>query len=94
MTLRPLLRLGDPTTGGGRLVQVAAARFQVEGRPVATRGDLATCALPGHPPLSPLVDGDPACCVHGRPVARDGARLACGCQVHATTRLVQDDEAR
>lgn len=84
MSRRPVIRLGDRTSGGGRVVQVRAQTFQVEGRPVATVGDVCTCSLPGHPSAPTIVEGDATQRIQGRPIALDGARLSCGCRVLAS----------
>lgn len=78
--MRSLIVVGDMTSGGGSVVS-GSMETDIDGRPVARVGDMATCQL--HKGAFPIVSGDPTLIVEGQPVARHGDRLACGCQVLA-----------
>lgn len=78
--MRVLIVVGDMTSSGGSVVSGSMAT-DIDGKPVARVGDMATCPL--HKGAFPIVSGDPTLIIDGQPVARHGDRLACGCQVLA-----------
>ncbi|MBC8642544.1 PAAR domain-containing protein [Caballeronia sp. EK] len=75
-----LIRLGDATDHGGRVI-TASATMSYDGRAVARKGDEVTC--PKHPDIKPnlIIDGDEETMDHGMPVARHGYRAMCGCHL-------------
>ena len=81
--MRKIIRLGDPTSHGGKVVSVAAAHFIVAGIPVARVGDLCTCPLKGHNGCT-IVEGDPHHTIDGIPVAYEGHKTSCGAALQAT----------
>ncbi|MES2297043.1 MAG: PAAR domain-containing protein [Pseudomonadota bacterium] len=46
--MRNVIRLGDPTSHGGKVISTRAVHFRVEGIPVACVGDVCSCPVPGH----------------------------------------------
>ncbi|WP_313275392.1 PAAR domain-containing protein [Stenotrophomonas sp.] len=75
--MRPPVCLGDPTSGGGEVVQCQGSG-RIDGATIAVMGDLATCML--HPGRHAFVEGCARVRMNGAPVVRDGDRLACGCR--------------
>ena len=45
--MRLVIRLGDPTSHGGKVAS-AAGNFNIMGKNVARLGDVCTCPIPGH----------------------------------------------
>ena len=80
--MKGVLRLGDPTSHGGRVV-AASASGDVMGKPVARLGDACICPLKGH--LNCVIaEGDPAVLLDGVPVAFEGHRTSCGATLIST----------
>jgi uncharacterized Zn-binding protein involved in type VI secretion len=50
--MKRVIRLGDPTTHGGTVIQVAATQTDVMGKPLARVGDQCVCPVPGHGPCA------------------------------------------
>lgn len=75
--MRNVIRLGDATSHGGRVVSVGATHFTVEGIPVARVGDLCSCPVKGHGNCT-VAEGDPEFIIDGVPVAFDGHKTTCG----------------
>ena len=72
---RGVIRLGDSTTHGGKVVSVAHISTDM-GIPIACVGDMTVCPLCRG--RFPIVEGDPECAINGTPVAFDGHKTACG----------------
>lgn len=81
MPRKGAIRLGDPHTGGGSMIE--ASGFPVNGKPQCLLGDKAQC--PTHLGTFPLVSsGDSSATFNGHPMAFEPAQLACGCEVSST----------
>ncbi len=80
--MRGVIRLGDPTSHGGRVVS-AAPESRVLGLPAARRGDRCTCPQRGHHGCV-IAEGDPKVLVDGVPVAFEGHRTSCGAALIST----------
>jgi uncharacterized Zn-binding protein involved in type VI secretion len=80
--MRGVIRLGDPTSHGGRVV-ATGSRSIVTGRPVAVVGDLCVCPRKGHS-VCVIAEGDPAVRLDGKPVAFDGHKTSCGATLIST----------
>ncbi|WKB50894.1 PAAR domain-containing protein [Eleftheria terrae] len=78
-----VIRLGDPTSHGGKVVGVAATHHTVMGIPVARLGDKCTCPKKGHKNCT-IVEGDPNYTIDGVPVAFEGHKISCGATLIAT----------
>ena len=78
-----VIRLGDPTSHGGKVTSVAATQFTVEGIPVARVGDICSCPMPGHT-VCVIVEGSAQHTVDGVPVAYEGHKTSCGAVLQAT----------
>jgi uncharacterized Zn-binding protein involved in type VI secretion len=72
---RGVIRLGDATTHGGKVVKVAH-KISVLGMPVACIGDMVTC--PKCKGVFPIVEGDSDFTIQGDRVSFDGHKTACG----------------
>lgn len=59
----PIVRLGDPTSHGGKVVSASVTHT------VSGIGDKIMCALPGHG-VNVIVEGAPTFLIGGRMVAR------------------------
>jgi uncharacterized Zn-binding protein involved in type VI secretion len=46
--MRKVIRLGDPTSHGGKVISTRASNFKVGGIPVACVGDACSCPISGH----------------------------------------------
>lgn len=78
-----VIRLGDPTSHGGKVVSVAATHFTVDGIPVACVGDACSCPIGGHDDCT-IAEGDPGHVIDGVAVAYDGHKTTCGAALIAT----------
>jgi uncharacterized Zn-binding protein involved in type VI secretion len=72
---RGVIRLGDATSHGGKVVQVASP-MKVDGIRIARVGDMTTC--PQCKGTFPIVEGEPTYLDDNIPVALDGHKTACG----------------
>lgn len=80
--MRPVIRLNDPTSHGGMVMQ-AAPNSTVLGIAVARKGDRCFCPLKGHESCV-IAEGDPKVLVDGIPVAFEGHLTSCGAQLIST----------
>jgi uncharacterized Zn-binding protein involved in type VI secretion len=76
-----VIRLNDPTSHGGTVVNVAATHFTVDGIAVAGVGDKCTCPLHG---IGTIVEGDPNHTINGIAVAYNGHKTSCGATLTST----------
>lgn len=82
--MRNVIRLGDPTSHGGKVVSVSAHHFTVDGIAVARVGDLCSCPIAGHT-VCMIAEGDPHHVIDGVAVAYEGHKTTCGASLIATT---------
>ena len=73
---RGVIRLGDATTHGGKVVSAAHTTATVMGIPIACVGDLTQC--PKCKGVYPIVEGDATDTINGVPTAYHGHKTACG----------------
>jgi uncharacterized Zn-binding protein involved in type VI secretion len=86
MALKGIIRYGDPTTGGGRVISAATGESMLAGgKAVCVVGDSATCPIKGHGGVVRIVEGSSSDLWHGKEIAYDGCYLSCGCRVMTTT---------
>lgn len=78
-----VIRLGDGTSHGGKVVDVAATHFTVEGVAVARVGDLCSCPIKGHGDCK-VAEGNPNHLIDGIPVAYEGHKTTCGATLIAS----------
>lgn len=72
---RGVIRLGDTTSHGGKVVRVASIST-VQGRRVARIGDIVTC--PKCKGRHTIVEGEPTCLDDDIPIALHGHKTSCG----------------
>ena len=72
----PIIRLGDPTSHGGRVISASATHI-ISGIGIARVGDSVACPIAGHG-INPIVEGAPTFVIGGRMVALQGHHSACG----------------
>lgn len=82
--MRNVIRLGDPTSHGGKVESVSATHFTVDGIPVARVGDVCSCPIQGHDNCT-IAEGDPDHVIDGVAVAYEGHKTTCGATLTATT---------
>lgn len=79
-----VIRLGDPTSHGGKVVSVSADHFTVDGKPVARVGDACSCPIKGHDNCK-VAEGSPRHVIDNVAVAYEGHKTTCGATLIATT---------
>lgn len=78
-----VIRIGDPTSHGGQVVESGALQFTVSGKAVALVGDKCTCPIYGHQNCK-IVSGNAKYTVNGKAVAYDGDKTSCGATLIST----------
>jgi uncharacterized Zn-binding protein involved in type VI secretion len=78
--MKNLIRLGDATSHGGKVISASAAHFTVQGVPVACVGDTCSCPIPGHSDCK-ITSGSPHHRIDGKSIAFDGDSLSCGAKL-------------
>lgn len=79
-----VIRLGDATSHGGKVVGIKAPLVTVEGIGVARVGDACSCPIAGHDNCT-IAEGDPHHLVDGVCVAYEGCKTTCGAVLIAST---------
>ncbi|MGY5942520.1 PAAR domain-containing protein [Stenotrophomonas forensis] len=87
---RVVIVVGDRTTGGGEVITGAPSTF-INNIAIARVGDKAS--FPKHGGLFDIVTGDETLLIDGKPLARHGDSLACGCRLLASRRSTVTVEA-
>lgn len=75
--MKNVIRLGDATSHGGKVIDVRARHFTIGAIPVACLGDLCTCPIQGHSGCT-IASGSPHHRIDGVPVAYEGDKTSCG----------------
>jgi uncharacterized Zn-binding protein involved in type VI secretion len=78
-----VIRLGDPTSHGGKVISASASHITVEGVPVALVGDACSCPIKGHDGCK-IATGNLNHTVDGVAVAYDGDKTSCGAILQST----------
>lgn len=78
-----VIRLGDASSHGGKVVKVSATHFTVDGIAVACVGDKCSCPINGHDNCT-IAEGDPTHVIDGIAVAYDGHKTTCGATLIAS----------
>lgn len=78
-----VIRLGDPTSHGGKVISTSADHFLVSGKPVVMVGDKCMCPMTGHQNCV-IVSGNANHTVNGKAVAYDGDKTSCGATLIST----------
>lgn len=80
-----VIRKGDSTSHGGKVLSVTATHITVGGIAVARVGDTCSCPIKGHDNCK-IAEGDPHHVVDGVAVAYEGHKTSCGAALIATTK--------
>ncbi len=85
-----VIRLGDSTAHGGKVVKVAATHYTLDGVPVARVGDICSCPISGHNDCT-IAEGNPNHLIEGIAVAYDGHKTYCGAALIATQSIFHSE---
>ena len=80
--MRKVIRLGDTTSHGGKVLSCAATHVTVGGIAVACVGDLCSCPLKGHNGCT-IASGSARHAINGLALAFEGDRTSCGATLMA-----------
>lgn len=83
--MRNVIRLGDSTSHGGKVISVRANNFKVGGVPVACVGDPCSCPIPGHNGCT-IASGSARHRIGGRSIAFEDDVTSCGAKLIASLR--------
>lgn len=83
LLMHNIIRLGDATSHGGKVLEVAAKHYTVDGIPVARVGDPCSCPIKNHDGCT-IVEGNPAHLIDGVQVAYEGHKTSCGATLIAS----------
>ena len=72
-----VIRVGDETSHGGKVLNSSVEHFVVSGKPVVVVGDKCMCPVNGHQNCT-IVSGSATHSVNGKAVAYDGDKTSCG----------------
>jgi uncharacterized Zn-binding protein involved in type VI secretion len=78
-----VIRLGDPTSHGGKVVSASASHITVDGIAVVLVGDKCMCPVKGHDNCK-VASGNASHTIDGTAVAYDGDITSCGAKLIAT----------
>lgn len=78
--MKSVIRLGDATSHGGKVIDVSARHLRVDHVPVACVGDLCSCPVQGHNGCT-IAAGPAHHQINGVPVAYDGDQTSCGAKL-------------
>ncbi|WP_296941979.1 PAAR domain-containing protein [uncultured Massilia sp.] len=78
--MKNVIRLGDATSHGGKVIGADATHFKVHGIPVACVGDACSCPMPGHAGCT-IATGSAHHLIGGKSIAFDGDSLSCGAKL-------------
>ncbi|WP_431476411.1 PAAR domain-containing protein [Massilia eburnea] len=78
-----VIRVGDPTSHGGKVVKTSAPDVRVSGKPVVLVGDRCVCPMTGHQNCV-IISGNSNHTVNGKAVAYEGDKTSCGATLIST----------
>jgi uncharacterized Zn-binding protein involved in type VI secretion len=78
-----VIRIGDPTSHGGKVINTSAPGVRVSGKPVALVGDRCMCPMTGHQNCV-IASGNNNHTVNGKAVAYEGDKTSCGATLIST----------
>jgi uncharacterized Zn-binding protein involved in type VI secretion len=81
--MQNVIRVGDPTSHGGKVISSSVSHFNVSGKPVVVVGDDCMCPLQGHQNCK-VASGSSTHTVNGKAVAYDGDKTTCGATLVST----------
>lgn len=83
--MRYVIRLGDETSHGGKVISSRANHFKVGGIPVACVGDQCSCPIAGHNGCM-TVSGSARHRINGVAVAFEDDAISCGATLRSSLR--------
>lgn len=78
-----VIRLGDPTSHGGKVIECCSRNVKAGSIPIAVVGDKVICPIPGHDNCT-IATGHPRHRIHGKAVAYEGDKTSCGATLLST----------
>lgn len=81
--MRNVIRLGDNTSHGGKVISCRATNFTVDGIPVACVGDPCSCPMPGHNGCT-IASGSSKHRIGGVQIAFQGCVTSCGAKLESS----------
>lgn len=81
--MKNIIRVGDPTSHGGKVLESGAPHFTVSGKPIALVGDKCICPMTGHQNCT-IASGNAKHQINGKAVAYDGDKTSCGATLIST----------
>jgi len=81
--MRNVIRLGDATSHGGKVVSTRTTHFKVGGIPVACVGDLCSCPVKGHNGCM-IVSGSRKHHINGVLIAFEDDTTSCGAKLKSS----------
>lgn len=78
-----VIRLGDPTSHGGKVVDCCSTTVKAAGKPMAVVGDKVTCPIQGHVNCT-IASGNARHRINGKAVAYVGDKTSCGAVLIST----------
>lgn len=85
-----VVRLGDPTSHGGKVISTSASHITVDGVAVVLVGDKCICPIKGHGNCK-VASGNDSHTVEGVAVAYDGDTTSCGAKLISTVANFSSD---
>jgi len=82
--VRNVIRLGDQTSHGGKVIATNASHFRIGGVPVACVGDVCSCPMPGHNGCR-IASGSKQHLINGVEIAFEGDVTTCGAKLFSST---------
>lgn len=81
--MRKVIRLGDATSHGGKVISTRATHFKVGGIPVACVGDPCTCPISGHTSCT-ITSGSSRHRIKGVSIAFEDDVTSCGAKLKSS----------
>lgn len=81
--MKNVIRVGDPTSHGGKVLATSAPHFQVNGKSIVLVGDRCICPMTGHQNCV-IISGNSNHTVNGKAVAYHGDKTSCGATLIST----------
>ena len=85
-----VIRIGDPTSHGGKVVSSSVRHFTVDGIAVVVVGDECMCPMQGHQNCK-VASGNSTHTINGKAVAYDGDKTTCGASLISTVSTFSKD---
>jgi uncharacterized Zn-binding protein involved in type VI secretion len=86
--MKNVIRLGDQTSHGGKVITTRASHFRIGGVPVACVGDTCSCPMAGHNGCT-IASGSKHHLINGVEIAFEGDLTTCGAKLISSSCLVR-----